>query len=97
MIDDIEVDSRISERHPEISEADVVSAWCNALIIIERVGAPLPDVILVAVGSDSNGRLMEMVGAVMEDGRVHVFHAMTPPSRKTYREVGIAADEGSHK
>jgi len=50
---------------------------------------PLPDTILVAVGFDTNGRLIEIVGSVMENGTVRLFHAMTPPSKKTLQEVGI--------
>ena len=38
---------------------------------------------------DANGRLIEMVGSALDEGTVHVFHAMTPPSRKTLRETGI--------
>jgi hypothetical protein len=94
LFDAVIVDPRINVRHPEILEADVLSAWHNAMIIIERVGIPLPDVVLVAVGSDANGRLIEMVGAVLTDGTVHVFHAMTPPSKKTLQEIGITSDEG---
>jgi hypothetical protein len=97
LFETIEVNPRISEKHPEILEVDVLSAWRNALIIIERAGIPLPDVVLVAVGSDANGRLIEMVGAVLGDGTVHVFHAMTPPSKKTLQEIGITGDEGRRK
>ena len=94
MFDTIEVDPRINERHPGILGTDVLSAWRNALIVIERAGVPLPDVVLVAVGSDVNGRLIEMVGALLANGTVHVFHAMTPPSKKTLQEIGIIGDEG---
>ena len=97
MYETIEVDPRINERHSEILESDVLSAWKNALIVIERIGVPLPDVVLVAVGSDANGRLLEMVGAVLADGTVHVFHAMTPPSKKTLIEIGITRDEGKQR
>ena len=89
MYDSIEVNARIAMRHPEISEDDVKSAWANALVIVERTTASFPDVVLVAVGADANGRLLEIVGTALEDGTVHVFHAMTPPSRKTLRETGI--------
>ena len=89
LYDNVEVDNRVQERHPELSEADVLSAWCNAFVIVERSGVPLPDSILVAVGLDTKNRLIEMVGSVLGDGTVHVFHAMTPPSSKTFQEVGM--------
>jgi len=89
MFDDIEVNQRVSERHPEIQESDVATAWANVLVVIERSGTSLPDTVLVAVGFDSNGRFIEMVGSVMENGIVHIFHAMTPPTKRTLQEVGI--------
>ena len=90
MFDEIEINPRIPERHPEISNKDIESAWRNKFVIIERSGVPLPDVILIALGSDGNNRLIEMVGAVKENGVVHIFHAMTPPSEKTYDELRIS-------
>jgi len=30
-----------------------------------------------------------MVGAVKDNGVVHIFHAMTPPSQKTLQEIGL--------
>jgi len=87
VFNDTEVNPRISERHPELTEADVCSAWCNAVVIVERRGAPLPDAMLVALGFDSNDRLVEVVDSVMESGRVHVFHAMTPPLKRTLMEI----------
>ncbi|MCL2757474.1 MAG: hypothetical protein FWD43_05295 [Coriobacteriia bacterium] len=89
MFDVIDVNPRISKRHPEILETDILSAWKNAFVIVERSGAPLPDAVLVALGSDTKGRLIEMVGSVTRSGTVHIFHAMTPPSKKTLEEVGF--------
>lgn len=80
MYDSVEVDTRVMQCRPEITKADVCDAWANAIVVIERITDSFPDVILVAVGSDSNGRLIEMVGATLPDDTVHVFHAMTPPS-----------------
>lgn len=87
--DGIEVDPRIGRRHPELSNDDVSSAWRNALVVVERSTTTHPDTMLVAVGFDAKGRLLEMVGIVLENERVHVFHAMTPPSKKTLRETGM--------
>jgi hypothetical protein len=89
LFDEVEIAPRVSARHPELTSADISSAWKNARFIIERSGIPLPDVILVAVGTDSNNRLIEMVGAIKEHGVIYIFHAMTPPSRKTLHELGL--------
>ena len=89
MFEEIEIDSRVNKRHPELLKSDVSSAWQNAMIVIERSGGSLPNAILVAVGADSKNRLIEMVGAVKDDGVEHIFHAMTPPSQKTLQEIGL--------
>ena len=89
MFEEIEIDPRVSNRHPGLSESDISGAWRNAITVIERSGTSLPDVILVAVGADSNGRLLELVGAMTDGGVVHIFHAMTPPSKKTLQETGL--------
>ncbi len=62
--------------------------------MIERSGISLPDVVLVAVGFDTNGRVLEMVGVAEETGAIRIFHAMTPPSKKTLREAGLVG--GKH-
>ena len=90
MYDIIDINPRINERHPDINESDVKIAWKNAPIIIERSGGSLPSAVLVAVGFDARSRLIEMVGAVNRDGVVHIFHAMTPPSKRTLRELGLS-------
>jgi hypothetical protein len=97
LFDEIEIAPRVSARHPELKDTDIFSAWENALVVIERSGVPLPDVILVAIGTDSNDRLIEMVGAIKESGVIHIFHAMTPPSRKTLQEVGLTGKRRAYE
>ena len=89
MFDNTEVNPRINKRHPELPDSDVLDAWRNAFVIIERRGVPLPDTIFVGIGSDAKGRLIEMVATITVDEKVHIFHAMTPPSAKTLKEVGL--------
>ena len=44
----------------------------------------------VAVGVDSKSRLLELVYEYdQEEDFFFVYHAMTPPSSKTYKELGI--------
>jgi hypothetical protein len=74
-------------RHPEISSADVLSAWKNAVALIERRTEEKD--FLVALGLDGKGRLIEMISAREDDGAMMVFHAMTPPTKKTLRELGL--------
>ena len=89
MYRNIEIHDRVQQRHPELDPGDVESAWRNAWVMVERATCAFPDVLLVAVGCDARGRLIEMVGVVQESGSVCIFHAMTPPSRKTLRETGL--------
>lgn len=86
-VERVEVNPRVIRRHPEICAADVVHAWRNAIMVVERLGQDTPDPILVAVGFDSRGRLLEMVAVMTGIDSVHVFHAMTPPSKKTMKEM----------
>lgn len=83
---EVNVHPRVGRRHPELSDNDVASAWRHALKMTRREGSERE--LWVAVGFDGRGRLIEMVG-VEKDGRFLVFHAMTPPSSKTYRELGM--------
>ncbi|MBO7675297.1 MAG: hypothetical protein J6S63_09865 [Atopobiaceae bacterium] len=78
---------RVSERHPALADDDVRSAWENQYrATIRETDAGLRH---VAVGHDARGREIEMVAVELEGGDWLVFHAMTPPSRKTYDELGM--------
>lgn len=83
----LEVSGRIAARHPEIAPADVAHAWGNRIATGIRSQGIAPQ--LVAVGFDASGRMLEMVGVEKQDGTVLIFHAMTPPSKKTLREVSL--------
>ena len=79
------VHPRVMERHPELSESDVLSAWDNTMAQMARLDNE--DDRLVALGADPQGRLVEMVASRATDGTWVIFHAMTPPSQKTLREL----------
>jgi len=76
---------RIAQRHPELTEKDVREAWNNFLLSGTRTESKnFPEV--VRIGYDKQGREIEMVGAQTDDAWL-VFHAMTPASKKTIREL----------
>ena len=85
MRQDMVVHPRIHERHPDITDADVAAAWDNVLL-----SAPRDDGTgsWVSIGMDGNGRLLEMVSIHNAAGQWLVYHAMTPPSKKTLKELG---------
>ena len=40
-----------------------------------------------ALGYHRNGRLLELLAALQEDGSILIYHAMTPPSKKMMTEI----------
>jgi hypothetical protein len=85
--DSILVHPRISRRHPEIKESDVIHAWTKAIKWSTRIGSDKQE--HVAIGFDEHSRLLEMVGVPTADDCWLIYHAMTPPSKKTLRELGL--------
>ena len=83
----VEVHPRIAQRHPEITEADVLAAVENCLRARPRDTDPVQ---WAGVGVDGSARLVQFV-AVELDGypdRWLVFHSM-PATDKMMREVGL--------
>ena len=74
--------SRIAQRHGEITPADVITAWENYVTRAVRVPAERE----MRIGFDSCGRELEMTGVLLASGQWLVYHAMTPPSKKTKRK-----------
>lgn len=48
----------------------------------------------MAIGSDSKGRLVEIVYRTDFEGNIIIFHAFTPPTNKALTELGLV---GRHK
>ena len=80
------VHPRVMERHPELAEEDVKEAWNSYVRMARRDGT---DSYYVAVGFDQVGRAIEMVAVETIDGDWYVYHAMTPPTNKVLRELGL--------
>lgn len=78
---------RVKEHHPELSDEDVLSAWNNTLAYLPRLGSDA--VRYIAVGFDGNGRLIKIVAQRSFNGDWVIFHAMTPPSKKTLVELRL--------
>jgi hypothetical protein len=81
------VHQRISAKHPEISDTDVLAAWDSCIRTGTRNRGAYDHT--VAVGFDNKGRFLEMVAVLESTGIWHIFHAMTPPSRKTLMELNL--------
>ena len=81
------VHPRVRQRHPDIDEDDVMAAWESAIVSTPRVGTNSDE--YIALGFDGKGRLIEVVAVRLESGDWLIFHATTPPSDKTFAELGI--------
>lgn len=82
---EIGVHPRILRRHPEVTDLDVIAAMRGMLRYQQR-----PDGEWLAVGLDGKNRLIELVYLYDDaDDFFFVYHAMTPPSGRTLRELGL--------
>lgn len=81
----IEIHPRIAQRHPEITSQDVSDAMRSMVHYAQRDSGEW-----VAVGFDNKGRFIELVYVYSNElDSFLVYHAMTPPSAKTLRELGL--------
>jgi hypothetical protein len=85
-LDEIRIHPRISDRHPGITQDDVLAAWKNTIRCQRRVGIEINH--YAAIGVDRKGRLLEMVAAKTADRAWVVFHAMKA-SQKMFDELGM--------
>ncbi|MDI9591007.1 MAG: hypothetical protein QM302_08245 [Acidobacteriota bacterium] len=85
----IDVHPRVHRRHPEIADDDVLAAMHGMVRYQQRDGGEW-----LSVGFDDKGRLLELVYVYDSDrDGFLVYHAMTPPSGKTLRELGLERRE----
>lgn len=81
------VHPRVIERHPELAEADVLHAWKYAVQIVRRNEAGSEGDVFAGLGFDAKGRMLELCARRQMDGSMLIYHAMTPPSKKTLNEL----------
>lgn len=86
-VEKIYVHPRIHERHPEISEEDVLHAWEKCLRSMPRLAKNPSE--YVAVGIDGKGRVLELIVLRNDNGSWLIYHALTPPTDNVLREMGL--------
>lgn len=91
MHDRVFIHPRVMERHPELRERDVLSAWENAWSYSIRAADDGERI--VAIGCDSNGRDIEMIAKCDWEGCL-IYHAKTPPTKKMRQELGYGKGGG---
>ena len=80
------VHPRVMDRHPELTEDDIIVAWENYVRMTRREGQ---DSYYVAVGFDENGRAIEMVAVETIESDWYIYHALTPPTKGVLRELEL--------
>ena len=85
-MNDVVIHPRITERHPDISQADALAAWNNCIRSVPRLDRRPNE--YIAIGPDSSGRLLEMIAVITEDA-ILIYHAFTPPTKKALTELGF--------
>jgi hypothetical protein len=86
LFDNIVVHPRVGQRHPEISDEDVICAWNAAIAIQNRMYEP-PDY-YAAAGADTKGRMLELVGVAIDIDTLMIYHAMKLTD-KMRKELGL--------
>ena len=84
-VGDVFVHPRVHERHPELTDEDVLCAWENCILFATRADVEPHDVL--AIGCDSHERLIEMIATRTSVGSWAIYHAFTPPTKKFIREL----------
>ncbi|OZG58910.1 hypothetical protein BEUL_2321 [Bifidobacterium eulemuris] len=72
---------RVHERHPDLSDEDVLTAFASVMTDARRDNDTW-----ICIGLDGRGRNVEMVYRQLGD-RVLIYHAMTPPTKKIKHEI----------
>ena len=70
-----------------LTESEILHAWNNYVRMQQR---PAPnEEYVAAIGYTQSGDMVQMVAVIVEDGYL-VIHAMTPPTTKVLKELGMA-------
>lgn len=81
----IGIHRRVFVRHPEIEKADVLAAMKSMIRYTER-----SDGSWLGVGIDGKNRILEVAYKYEpDDDFFFIYHAMTPPSRKSLQTLGL--------
>ena len=70
-----------------LTESEILHAWNNYVRMQQR---PAPnEEYVAAIGCTQSGDMVQMVAVIVEDGYL-VIYAMTPPTTKVLKELGMA-------
>lgn len=81
----IDVHPRVMRRHPDVRSEDVLLAMESMVRYKRRSSGEW-----IAIGIDKRNRPLELVYLYdEEEDTFFVYHAMTPPSARTYEELDM--------
>ena len=83
----VSVHPRVRAKHAEITDADAVAAFRDALRSVPREGTGFPPQWL-GVGPDGRGRILEFVAVQVGEDEWLIFHAMRATT-KVLIELGL--------
>jgi hypothetical protein len=75
-----------------LSEKEVAYAWQSPILCRKRQSKDEPPR-WIAIGTLPDGRMAELVAVEDITGTWHVFHAMTPPTKKFIKELGLKGEK----
>lgn len=83
-----------ASRKHRVTREQVRAVVAGATTVLVRPADPpaRPDEALLFLGADAEGRLIEVVGVELDDGRLRIIHAM--PMRASYQRLHRDDDGG---
>ena len=81
------VHPRITEKHPNLCNEDVLHAFENYEVCKQRLDKEMFE--CLGFGFDNKGRMIEFVAVRDEVGDWLIYHALTPLSENTKKELGL--------
>lgn len=84
----VQVLPRVHERHPDITEQQVRHAWSH-IIKSRRRNMVFDPTQYMAIGTDQQGRALEMLAFIDAQRQEWVIYHAMPASRKAMRELNM--------
>ena len=81
------VHPRVVDKHPELTDEDVLYAFENYEIYKQRLDKEKYE--CLGFGFDAKGRIVEFVAVRNKEGDWLIYHALTPLSENAKRELGL--------
>ncbi len=78
---------RVTERHPDVSKEDAITAWSHCIASTPAFDVD-PDR-YIAIGIDGKGRQIELIAVRKPGGLWLIIHAQYPPQHDIKKRLGF--------